>query len=51
VAGLVRAQFDDTIADEIEARYNRSAERLRHPVHQIDQQLMHTSYQQPAAHS
>ena len=28
--------------DEVEAKYDRSAERLRHPVYQIDLQLMHT---------
>ena len=29
--------------DEVEAKYDRSAERLRHPVYQIDMQLMQTS--------
>ena len=28
--------------DEVEAKYDRSPERLRHPVYQIDQQVMHT---------
>ena len=27
--------------DEVEAKYDRSAERLRHPVYQLDLQLMH----------
>lgn len=33
-------------ADEVEAKYDRSAERLRHPVYQVDLQLMQT--QRPA---
>jgi transposase InsO family protein len=38
-------------ADEVEAKYDRSAERLRHPVYQIDQQLMQAQRPAQAAHS
>src|SRR5690242_587141 len=33
--------------DEIEAKYDPSAERLRHPVYQIDQQLMRSEQPRP----
>jgi hypothetical protein len=34
--------------DEVEAKFDRSAERLRHPVYALDQQLMQ-SHQRTAS--
>ena len=59
-AEFIRSKYDKEIktavvlgsglgafADEIETKYDRSSERLRHPVYQIDQQLMQTQLTAP----